>query len=167
MRRWMAACAFAAGIALAGGTSAHGDMGHGKKTSKSAGGHGTAVGVPGRPGDVTRTVEVEMIDAMRYRPDHIRVRRGETIRFIVRNTGRLRHEMVLDTLEELKEHAALMRKSPGMKHADPNAVSVPPGETGELIWRFTRAGTVPFACLEPGHFEAGMTGEIAVGRQAE
>jgi len=167
MKRWMAACALAAGLAFSGGLLAHGDMGHGEKASGSAGGHGAAVGVPGKPGDVTRTVEVEMSDAMRFRPDHIRVRRGETIRFIVRNSGRLRHEMVLDTMGELKEHAELMRKSPGMKHADPNAVRVSPGKTGELIWRFTRAGTVPFACLEPGHFEAGMIGEVRVGRKAE
>jgi len=167
MKRWMAACAFAAGLAFAGGTSALGDMGHSGQTSGSTGGHGTAVGTPGRPGDVTRTVEVEMSDAMRFRPDRIRVRRGETIRFIVRNTGRIRHEMVLDTMEELKEHAELMRKSPGMMHDDPNAVRVPAGKTGELIWRFTRAGTVPFACLEPGHFEAGMIGEVRVDRKTE
>lgn len=167
MKRWMAACALVASLAFAGGALGHEDEHSVKRDPPSGNGHGATVGVPGKPGDVTRTVEVEMSDAMRYRPDHIRVERGETIRFLVRNTGRLRHEMVLDTMEELKEHAEVMRKSPGMKHADPNAVSVPPGKTGELIWRFTRAGTVPFACLEPGHFEAGMTGEIAVGRRAE
>lgn len=167
MKRWMIACALVASLVFGGGSPARSDMGHGEKAHGSAGGHGAAIGTPGNPDDVTRSIEVEMNDAMRFRPDHIRVRRGETIRFVVRNIGHLRHEMVLDTMEELREHAALMRKSPGMKHTEPNAVSVPPGKTGELVWRFTRAGTVPFACLEPGHFEAGMVGEVRVGRRAK
>ena len=105
-----------------------------------------------------------MNDAMRFKPDRISVKRGETIRFIVRNTGNLRHEMVLGTIDEMKEHAEMMRKKPEMEHTDPNQVSVEPGKTGELIWRFTRDGTFDFACLEPGHLEAGMAGKILVGR---
>lgn len=104
---------------------------------------------------------------MRYRPERISVKRGETVRFIVRNTGKLRHEMVLGTMEELGIHAEQMRESPEMKHADPNQVSVEPGQTGELIWQFTRDGRFKFACLEPGHFEAGMIGEIVVGRDSQ
>ena len=107
---------------------------------------------------------MEMSDAMRFKPASIKVKRGETVRFIVRNTGKVKHEMVLGTIKELKEHAALMRKSPQMEHADPNQVSVDPGMTGELVWQFTRAGTFDFACLVPGHFEAGMVGKIRVGR---
>ena len=76
------------------------------------------------------------------------MKRGETIRFIVKNTGKLKHEMVLGTIEELKAHAELMRKFPEMEHADPNQVSVEPGKTGELIWQFTNAGTFDFACLD-------------------
>jgi uncharacterized cupredoxin-like copper-binding protein len=115
----------------------------------------------------TRSIDVEMNDAMRFKPDSIRVKRGETIRFIVRNTGKLRHEMVLGTIGELKEHSEMMRKTPEMKHAEPNQVSVEPGKTGELIWQFTRDGTFDFACLEPGHFEAGMVGRIVVGHEGE
>jgi uncharacterized cupredoxin-like copper-binding protein len=92
------------------------------------------------------------------------VKRGETIRFVVRNTGKLKHEMVLGTIRELKEHAKQMRNFPEMEHADPNQVSVEPGKTGELVWRFTKAGTFDFACLVPGHFEAGMFGKVRVNR---
>lgn len=163
MKRPMIACALVVSFALITGTMGHGDEGHGKREQLSAGGHAAAVGKPGNPAEATRSIEVEMDDTMRYRPDRIRVKAGETIRFVVRNVGKLQHEMVLGTMKELKKHAALMRKSPGMEHAEPNEVSVPPGKTGELVWQFTKAGTVHFGCFEPGHFEAGMIGEIAVG----
>lgn len=167
MKRPMIACALVVSLALTTWTTGHGDEGHGKREHPSAGGHAAAVGKPGNPDEATRSIEVEMDDTMRYRPDRIRVKAGETIRFVVRNVGRLEHEMVLGTMEELKEHAELMRKSPARKHAEPNEVSVQPGKTGELIWRFTKAGTVHFGCLVPGHFEAGMKGEIAVGAPAK
>jgi uncharacterized cupredoxin-like copper-binding protein len=133
-------------------------------TATGAPAHEAAIGKPGDPSKVTRTIEVEMNDSMRYIPDRIDVKRGETIRIIARNTGKLKHELVLGTIGELKKHAELMRKFPDMEHADPNQVSVEPGGTGELIWRFTRAGTVDFACLIPGHSEGGMVGKIRVGR---
>jgi len=152
MRRWIIATALAASLLTAAWAPAHG------------GGHAAALGKPGDPGKVTRTIEVGMGDDMRFQPANIKVKRGETIKFVVKNNGALKHEMVLDTMKELKEHAALMRKSPGMEHDDPNAVSVEPGKTGTLVWQFTKAGTFDFACLEPGHFEAGMVGKIIVGR---
>ena len=105
-----------------------------------------------------------MSDAMRFTPSSIKVKRGETIKFVLTNTGQMKHEMVLGTIKELKEHAALMLKFPDMEHADPNMVTVEPGKTGELVWRFTKAGTFDFACLQPGHFEAGMVGKVAVKR---
>ena len=101
---------------------------------------------------------------MRYIPAKIKVKRGETIKFVVHNNGTVKHEMVLGTIKELKEHAVLMQKFPEMEHVDPNMASVEPGKTGELLWQFTRAGTFTFACLQPGHFEAGMVGKVAVGR---
>ncbi len=167
MKSWVVLCMLIMILAIVPDARGHTDEDPGAQRGSSGGGHAATFGKPGNPGDVTRSIEVEMNDAMRFRPDRIVVRRDETIRFIVRNTGRLRHEMVLGTREELKGHAEQMRKSPGMKHADPNQVSVPPGKTGELIWRFTRDGTFEFACLEPGHFEAGMIGELVVERKAE
>lgn len=125
-------------------------------------GHASALGKPGDAAKVTRTVEVDMNDRMRFSPSQIEVKRGETIRFVVKNVGKLKHEMVLGSVKELKEHAEMMRKMPEMEHADENMVSVDPGKSGELIWQFTKAGKFDFACLQPGHFEAGMKGKVAV-----
>lgn len=131
-----------------------------------AGGHddhdATAYGAPGAAAQVSRTIEVQAADSMRYLPATITVRRGETIKFVVKNTGKLPHELVLGDVQSLKEHADMMRRHPDMEHDDPNMVKVAPGGTGTLIWKFTQAGTVEFACLIPGHYEAGMKGSIRV-----
>jgi uncharacterized cupredoxin-like copper-binding protein len=124
--------------------------------------HAGSIGKPGDPKSVSRIVKVKMSDAMRFEPSSIAVKKNETIRFVVSNGGKLKHEMVLGNMAELKKHAALMMQHPEMEHTDPNQVSVLPGKTGELIWQFTKAGKVDFACLEPGHFEAGMVGKVAV-----
>jgi uncharacterized cupredoxin-like copper-binding protein len=124
--------------------------------------HDETYGKPGDRAKASRTLEIDMSDAMRFMPASIAARKGETIRFVVKNSGKVKHEMVLGSLKELKEHAALMLKFPEMEHADQNQISVDPGKTGELVWQFTKAGTVNFACLQPGHFEAGMRGKIAV-----
>jgi uncharacterized cupredoxin-like copper-binding protein len=119
----------------------------------------------GKPGDAktaTRTVTVVMLDTMRFEPPTIVVRKGETIHLVVRNEGKVRHEMTLGSEQELKEHADMMRAMPNMMHHDANSVTVEPGQTGDLVWRFTRTGTVDFACLQPGHFEAGMKGTVNV-----
>ncbi len=131
-----------------------------------AGGHGAddAIGRPGDAARATRTVHVDMTDAMRFNPASIQVRQGETVRFVVKNSGVLRHELVLGTQKELQAHYEAMKKNPGMEHADPNMVTVAPGQSGDLVWRFTRAGTVDFACLQPGHYEAGMKGAVSVAR---
>lgn len=146
--------AAAAGIAYA-----HGDEDHRADKHQD---HAATLGKPGDPAKVSRTVGVDMHDNMRFTPSKITVKRGETIRFVVTNSGKLKHEMVLGSIKELKEHAELMRKFPEMEHADPNQVSVDPGKTGEMVWQFTKAGTFDFACLQPGHFEAGMAGKVAV-----
>lgn len=127
--------------------------------------HEVAAGRPGNPDKISRTVEVTMDDTMRFVPDEMVFRAGETVRFVVRNAGRIRHEMVIGTVTELKEHAEMMRKMSGMHHAEPNTISLAPGEVGDLIWQFDNAGSFNFACLVPGHLEAGMTGKIAVERK--
>ena len=150
-------------IAACGVALAHGDDEHGKKSSASAEkGHASALGRPGDPKKVSRSVEVTMSDAMRFTPATVAARRNETIRFVLRNEGKLKHEMVLGTIKELKAHATLMLKFPEMEHADPNQASVEPGQTGELIWQFTKAGSFDFACLQAGHYEAGMKGQVRV-----
>ena len=130
-----------------------------------AGGHeADAIGKPGVAAKASKTVKVDMTDNMRFSFANIAVKQGETVRFVVSNSGKVKHEMVLGTEAELKEHAELMQKNPGMEHADENMVTVEPGKTGEIIWQFTRAGKVEFACLQPGHFEAGMKGIVTVAR---
>ena len=103
-----------------------------------------------------------MNDTMRFDPAEMAFKAGDTVRFVVRNDGRIRHEMVIGSVEELQEHAEMMRKMPGMQHAEANMISLAPGESGELVWQFDKAGAFDFACLVPGHLEAGMTGKIAV-----
>ena len=153
-------------VALGSVAFAHGNDDHGKMPGEAHEGHASALGKPGDPKKVNRTVEITMTDAMRYGPPTIAVKRNETIRFVLRNEGKLQHEMVLGTIKELKEHAALMLKFPEMEHADPNQASVEPGKTGELVWQFTKAGTFDFACLQPGHYEAGMKGQVVVAGAA-
>ena len=129
-----------------------------------AGGHDeSAIGKAGVVSKVNRTITVDMADTMRYTPSDIRVKKGETIRFVVKNSGKVKHELSLGTQQELLEHLELMKKFPDMEHDDPNKVTVAPGAQGEIIWQFTKAGTVNFACLMPGHYEAGMKGQVKVG----
>lgn len=130
---------------------------------KHAGGHDDeAIGKPGVAAKVVRTVKVDMSDAMRFTPSNIAIKQGETVRFVVTNSGKLPHEMVLGKEKELKEHYEIMKKNPEMEHADANSVTVQPGKTGEIVWQFTKAGKVNFACLHPGHYDAGMKGAVNV-----
>lgn len=126
--------------------------------------HAGVVGEPGDAANVSRTVEITMSDAMRFTPASIPVQSNETIRFVLKNQGQLKHEMVLGRISELKKHAALMIKYPDMQHSDPNQASVEPGQTAELVWRFTQPGTIDFACLQPGHYDAGMRGQVRVSQ---
>lgn len=134
------------------------------------GGHGdhdqgVAIGEPGDPAAVARTIEVRMTDTMRFAPERIAVRPGEVIRFVVVNDGVLPHEFVIDTMEGLLAHAGEMRAGAAHAHGDEgptNKVYAEGGESGELVWRFTAKGDIDFACLVPGHFEAGMQGVITV-----
>ena len=132
-----------------------------------AGGHShgaedQAIGQPGQASQVTRTFEVSMSDSMRFSPANMTVKTGETIKFVLNNTGKVKHEFVLGTDKELKEHYQQMLKFPHMEHDEPNMVTVEPGKTGIVIWTFTKAGKVAFACLLPGHYDAGMKGAVVV-----
>jgi len=137
------------------------------QSSHGAGQHTTVAeqkdwGIAGQPRQVQRTITLSMSDAMRFTPDRIEVRQGETVRLRVRNTGRVMHELVIGTPQELAAHAQQMRKHPGMEHDEPYMTHVAPGKTGEIIWTFNRAGEFEFACLIAGHYEAGMKGTIRV-----
>lgn len=110
-----------------------------------------------------RTIAITMSDTMRYDPAQITVKPGETVRFVATNSGKVVHEIVIGTRKELEEHAKHMREHPHMEHHSGNGMlRVEPGKTGEMTYRFARAGTLYYGCLEPGHFEAGMVGRITV-----
>lgn len=119
-------------------------------------------GRAGKASSGTRIINVSMNDAMRFEPPEIRVRTGDTVRIVVTNKGRLRHEFVLGTMDELREHAEMMRKF-GMEHHEPHMATVAPGGKATIVWQFTKPGTFHYACLEPGHLEAGMVGKVIVG----
>lgn len=122
----------------------------------------TAFGRQGDPKKVTRTLTVDMADSMRFTPGALTVKRGETVRLKVANKGQVLHELVLGTPNELRLHAEMMKKHPGMQHDEPSMVHVAPGQAGEIVWQFTQPGEFEFACLVPGHFEAGMRGKVVV-----
>ena len=119
-------------------------------------------GIAGDLKGVKRTVTLTMDDKMRFTPDALSFKEGETVRFIVKNKGKLLHEMVIGTRAELDAHAALMEKFPNMAHDEPYMAHVDPGKQGGLVWTFNRPGNFEFACLVAGHFAAGMKGTISV-----
>ena len=119
-------------------------------------------GIAGDAASVKREIALSMGDNMRFTPDVITVKQGETIRFVVKNQGKQLHEMVIGTKKELDEHAALMVKFPNMEHDEPYMAHVAAGKSYNLIWTFNRAGTFDFACLIAGHYQAGMVGKITV-----
>lgn len=155
----VAALVLASGAALA-----HGNEDHEAKPRKFDAGKVEAMtfGRQGDPAKTTRTIRVEMADTMRFTPADITVKRGETVKLVATNKGQVLHEMVLGTAEELKKHGELMKKFPGMEHDEPHMAHVKPGKSGEIVWQFDKPGEFQFACLLPGHFEAGMVGKVTV-----
>ena len=119
-------------------------------------------GIAGKAGEARRTIELRMSDAMRFSPDRIEVKQGEVVKFVVRNSGKMLHEIVIGTRKDLDEHADLMMKFPNMEHDEPYMAHVKPGTTAELVWNFNRPGEFDFACLIAGHYQAGMVGKIRV-----
>jgi len=119
-------------------------------------------GIAGDAKSVNRTISLTMGDNMRFSNETISVKQGETIRFIVKNTGKMLHEMVIGTKKELDEHAALMVKFPGMEHDEPYMAHVAAGKSSQIVWTFNRPGNFDFACLIAGHYQAGMVGKINV-----
>lgn len=150
--------AFAAPAALA-----HGNEDHKKPAAKKAISKDEHPwGREGDPSKAKRTVTIAMSDAMRFTPDKLEVKVGDTVKFVVANKGQVMHEMVIGTEKELKAHAELMKKHPGMEHDEPYMAHVSPGKQESITWQFTKPGEFMFGCLIPGHFEAGMVGRIKV-----
>ncbi|MEY2801959.1 MAG: cupredoxin domain-containing protein [Ramlibacter sp.] len=157
----LAAC-LAMPVAALAHTAHSGHGGHGAHSQGASVKEQKPWGIAGDAKDVRRTIQVTMTDNMRFSPDRIEVRQGETVRLVVKNAGKVLHELVIGTRQELDEHAAMMKKHPGMEHDEPYMAHVAAGKTGQLVWNFNRAGDFEFACLIPGHYEAGMIGKIRV-----
>jgi uncharacterized cupredoxin-like copper-binding protein len=144
---------------------AHGDAAHKADASKV----NAAVvkeqkpwGIAGDAAKVTRTIRIDMLDIMRFSPSKLTIAQGETIRFEIRNKGKMLHELVIGTKKELDEHAAMMLKFPNMEHDEPYMAHVAAGKTGNIVWTFNQVGEFDFACLIAGHYQAGMVGKISV-----
>lgn len=150
----LAAVTSISAIAWAG----EGPKGHSHDESFSA-------GEPGDPKEPARIVQVTMGETdgkMMFMPMKIDVKKGEQIKFVLRNNGELEHEFVLATTGENLKHAEAMKKNPDMEHDDPNAAKLAPKMTGEIVWKFSKAGEFEYACLIPGYREAGMVGNVVV-----
>lgn len=149
----------------AAGAGAHGEKTHHASPAASAA-HAVAeqqaFGIAGDPRRVTRSISLVMGDDMRFTPAHLRVREGETLRLRLHNRGTLMHELVIGSRETLAQHAELMQRFPDMEHEEAHMSHVPPGQHGEIVWHFNRAGEFEFACLIAGHYQAGMRGRISV-----
>ena len=152
-------------LAAPGLAPAHGPSAHQKAKPETVRKEQKDWGIAGDARAVTRTIEIRMSDKMRFTPDLIEVREGETARLVHRNGGKMLHEFVLGTKEELEAHAALMLKFPNMEHDEPYMAHVGAGQKGEIVWTFNRVGEFDFACLIPGHYQAGMVGKVRVSAQ--
>ena len=142
--------------------AAHGPAAHLKAKTEAVRKEQKEWGIAGDAQAVTRTIEIRMSDKMRFTPDLIDVREGETVRLVHRNGGKVLHEFMLGTRQELEAHAALMLKFPNMEHDEPYMAHIGAGQKGEIVWTFNRAGEFDFACLIPGHYQAGMIGKVRV-----
>lgn len=144
-------------VVLAASAQAH-DAGHDHDGA-------LAFGEPGDPAKPAREIALIMKEAdgkMLFAPNKISVKKGEQIRFQVKNEGAIDHEFVLATLEANLKHAREMEKNPDMEHDEPNMKRLAPGKSAEVLWKFSKAGTFDFSCLIPGHRQAGMTGTVTV-----
>jgi len=153
----------AAAIVIAAGAHAHDGHDHGH--NHSHGGSHFSAGEPGDPKKPARIVKISMLEEgkkMLFEPAVVDVQRGEQIRFVITNNGTWDHEFMLASKADNRKHAAVMKKFPEMEHDDPNAKRLSPFNNGELVWRFTRRGEFEYACLIPGHLEAGMRGKVIV-----
>lgn len=122
-------------------------------------------GTPGDPKKPFRVIEMtakETDKGMAFEPAKIVVEQGEQIKFVISNVGELDHEFMLDSLEANKKHAIAMQKNPEMEHDDPNGKRIVSKKQADMVWKFSKLGTFEYACLIPGHYEAGMKGVVEV-----
>ena len=152
-------------LGLPGLARAHGNEEHPKKAA-AVRKEQKDWGIAGEAKAARRTIDVRMADNMRFTPERIDARLGETLRFRVHNGGKVMHEFVIGTKAENAKHAELMMKFPNMEHDEPYMAHVAPGKTAEIVWHFNRPGEFKFACLIAGHYSAGMVGTIVVRKDS-
>lgn len=146
LRFGISAIAILTGMAMANAHEKHSDY---------------SAGEPGNPKQPSREIVVLMSE-MDYTPSKIEVKRGEQIRFVIRNVGSESHEFLLASTVDNLKHAEQMKKNPDMEHDEPNGVKLAPNKAGEILWKFTKVGSFEYSCLIPTHRELGMIGKIVV-----
>ena len=110
-----------------------------------------------------RELRIEMDDTMRFSPSVLTVTAGERVRLVVVNRGKLTHELVIGTADELAHHQREMKSgSAAHHHHSDSEISVEAGQSREVIRSFDKSGELGIACFEPGHYEAGMKGKLTV-----
>ena len=154
----------AIGLLLVAPAWAHGDAMH-SEGAKAVVMEQKPWGIAAKPTSVARTIEVSMDDRMRFTPNVINVNQGERVRLRIHNSGQALHEFVLGSHDELMDHAQMMKRFPDMEHDEPYMAHVPPGRTVDILWTFNRSGRFEFACLLPGHYDAGMKGSVEVHKK--
>jgi uncharacterized cupredoxin-like copper-binding protein len=145
-----------------GGVQAHGKPQLNSATAAPIDTEQMPWGVAAAVHQATRVVDITMTDTMRFSPSHLEFKHHDTVHLRVINSGALLHELVLGTEQALAEHAAMMRKHPTMEHDAAYMAHVAPRQRGDITWTFNRLGVFAFACLIPGHSEAGMRGTLRV-----
>lgn len=163
--KWLSALSLA--VLAAAGAQAHENAGHAARHDAPVVKEQKPWGIAGDRKAVQRTIDIGMTDDMRFTPARIEVREGETVRLRVKNSGQVLHELVIGNKAQFDEHAAMMMKHPGMEHDEPEMTHVKPGASGEIVWNFNRPGEFDFACLIPGHYQAGMVGKVKVMARKE
>ena len=141
-----------------------------------------AIGEKGKEANIDRVITVLMYDNY-YEPNQIKVKKNETIKFLVQNKGELVHEFNIATREmHLKHQPEMMKmveneillvdkidkqkmkemskKNPAMAHSHSNSVLLSPGEKGQIIWKFSNSIDIEAACNVPGHYDVGMIAKI-------
>ena len=141
-----------------------------------------AIGTKGKASDVNKVIIVNMYDNY-YEPSKIEIKKGETVKFVVKNKGELVHEfniatktmhlkhqpemmmlveneIILSDKIDKKKMMEMAKKNPSMLHSHSNSVLLSPGDSADLIWKFTNSVKIEAACNVPGHYEAGMVAEI-------
>lgn len=161
-------------LMILGGTAAFADPAHDDLPS---------FGQVGDVSHIDRVIEVDMGE-MYFTPDNYSFERGETVKFMLINSGRVVHEFAIGTEETQKAHekemTALMREGmmttrvlrhdrmleAGMMHVDANARLLEPDEESELVWTFSgEQDELIIACNVPGHRAAGMEASVTIGGQ--